>query len=165
MAVLRRPRKRIDFGSMSFGHSVVAAVTIGAIVAAVAVILDATWTQRATVWYVRAMVVGGLQLLLVSVLVTAVLEQRRKRLVRRTLELAFLNHNIRNALVQVQLADHIPDGDRRHQLLTEAIERVSSTLTRITMSGGSTQGIDVFPGGPEREAGSEGASAVNKCGR
>jgi uncharacterized membrane protein len=143
--------KRIDLGSTSFSHSVVAAVTIGAIVAAVAVILDATWTQRATVWYVRVMVVGALQLLVVSVLVTAVLEQRRKRLVRRTLELAFLNRNIRNALVQVQLADHIPDGNLRHQLLAEAIERVSSTLTRITMSRDSTLGTRDFPGGQESE--------------
>ena len=153
MAVLRRTVKRFDYGSTSFSHSVVAAVTIGLIVAAVAVILDATWTQHATVWYVRAIGIGTLQLSLVTVLVTAVLEQRRKRLVRRTLELAFLNHHIRNALVQVQLADNVPDGDRRHQLLDEAIERVSSTLTRITMSGDSAPAFGDFPRGAQQSGG------------
>jgi hypothetical protein len=127
--------KRSPFESVSFGYSLLGALTIAVIVGSVAIILDATWTVRATTWYVRAIVVGSLQLLLVTVLVTAVLEQRRKRIIRRTLEFAFLNHHIRNALSQVQLADHISDPERQHRLLQEAIERVSGVLYRLTMTG------------------------------
>ena len=130
-----RQMKRSPFESVSFGYSLLGALTIGIIVASVAIILDATWTVRATTWYVRAIVIGSLQLFLVTLLVTAVLEQRRKRIIRRTLELAFLNHHIRNALTQVQLADHISDPERQHQLLQEAIERVSGVLYQLTMTG------------------------------
>lgn len=128
--------KRLRFGSASLAQSFLAAAVIAIIVGSVAVILDAVWTQRATVWYVRAIVVGSLQVLLVTLLVTAVLEQRRKRIIQRTLEMAFLNHHIRNALVEVQLADRVPDRERQHQLLHQAIDRVSAALSRVSVSGG-----------------------------
>lgn len=129
--------KRYLFESPSLGHSVIAAAAIGVIVGSVAVILDATWTQHATSWYVRAVVVGSLQLCLVTLLVSAVLEQRRKQTIRRTLELAFLNHHIRNALVQVQFAESMADHERQRRLLEEAVERVSGSLYRVTKSKGS----------------------------
>ena len=120
------------FESPSLRHSVIAAAAIGTIVASVAVILDATWTQHATSAYVRAVVVGSLQLCLVTALVSAVLEQRRKQTIRRTLELAFLNHHIRNAPVQVQLAESVADQERQRRLLDEAVERASESLYRVT---------------------------------
>ncbi len=94
-----------------------AAVVIGIIVASAAIILDAAWTQRATTWYLRAIVIGSLQLVLVTLLVTAVLEQRRRQIIRRTLERRFLNHHIRNALSQVQLAEQVSDRERQHHLV------------------------------------------------
>jgi len=136
--------KRFRFGSASLGQSFLAAVVIGIIVGGVAVILDAVWTQQATVWYVRAIVIGSLQVLLVAVLVTAVLEQRRKRIIQRTLEIAFLNRHIRNALVQVQLADHVPDRERQHQLLQEAIDRVSAALSRVSIIDRSMHGVEAL---------------------
>ncbi len=71
-----------------------------------------------------------------TLLVTAVLEQRRKRIIQRTLKMAFLNHHIRNALVQVQLADQVAERERQHQLLQEAVDRVSAALSRVHLTGG-----------------------------
>jgi hypothetical protein len=107
---------------------VTAAVTIGTIVATVAVTLDAAWTQHETVWYVRAIIIASLQLVLVTLLVTAVLEQRRRQIIRRKLERRFLNHHIRNALAQVQLAEQVNDRERQRNLVQDAIARVSGTL-------------------------------------
>jgi hypothetical protein len=118
----------------SLGRSITAAVTIGIIVGSAAVILDATWTQRQTTWYVRAIVIGSLQLVLVTLLVTAVLEQRRRQIIRRTLERRFLNHHIRNALSQVQLAAQVDDRERQQRLVHDAIARVSGTLHRVSDS-------------------------------
>jgi hypothetical protein len=52
--------KQSQFDTPNVGQSVTAAVVIGAIVAAAAVILDAGWTQHETVWYVRAIIIGNL---------------------------------------------------------------------------------------------------------
>ncbi|HYL95429.1 MAG TPA: hypothetical protein VET69_06460 [Terriglobales bacterium] len=141
--------KRSLFESPSLGRSVIAAATIGIIVGSVAVILDATWTQHATSWYVRALVVGSLQLCLVTLLVSAVLEQRRKQTIRRTLEFAFLNHHIRNALVQVQFAESVADHQRQRRLLDEAVERVSESLYRVTRNKASKVSLDRDLGGSD----------------
>jgi hypothetical protein len=125
----------------TLGRSVLAAVSIGIIVASVAVILDATWTLRETTWYVRAIVIGSLQLILVTLLVTAVLEQRRRQLIRRALERRFLNHHIRNALSQVQLAAEVHDRERQRHLVHDAIARVSGTLHRVT--NGADEGLSL----------------------
>ena len=89
----------------------------------------------------RAIVIGSLQLVLVTVLVTAVLEQRRRQIIRRTLERRFLNHHIRNALSQVQLAAEVDDRERQRRLVGDAIARVSGTLHRVTDS--SDEGLSL----------------------
>jgi hypothetical protein len=75
------------------------------------------WTQHETVWYVRAIIIGSLQLVLVTLLVAAVLEQRRRQTIRRRLERRFLNHYIRNAMAQVQLAGQVDDRERQRNLV------------------------------------------------
>jgi len=125
---LIQARKQSQLDPSPLGQSVAAAVLIGIIVAAVAVILDAAWTQGETVWYVRAIVIGSLQLVLVTLIVTAVSEQPRRQIIRRKLERRFLNHHIRNALVQVQLAEQGDDRERQRNLVEDAIARVSGTL-------------------------------------
>jgi hypothetical protein len=87
-----------DFKSASLFQSLTTAATIGILVGLVGVALNAVWFYRQTSWHVTATVQGLVQMLIASVLVTVVLEQRRKRAIRRTLELAFLNHHVRNAL-------------------------------------------------------------------
>src|SRR6266700_3519171 len=81
--------------------SLITAATIGIFVGSVGVALNAVWFYRQTSWHVTATVQGLVQMLIVTVLVTIVLEQRRKRAIRRTLELDFLNHQVRNALTQM----------------------------------------------------------------
>ena len=133
----------------TLGRSVMAAVVIGIIVASAAIILDATWTQHETIWYVRAAVIGSLQLVLVTLLVTAVLEQRRRQIIRRTLERRFLNHHIRNALSQVQLAAEVDDRERQRRLVGDAIARVSGTLHRVTDSSDESLSLEKDTEGKE----------------
>src|SRR5207253_9235680 len=69
-----------------------------------------------------------------TVLGTVVLEPRRKRAIRRTLELAFLNHHVRNALTQMAMVSYISDPEKQKRLLQDAASRVSEVLFRIANS-------------------------------
>ena len=123
-----------DFKSASLFQSLITAATIGIFVALVGVALNAVWFYRQTSWYTTATVQGLVQMLIVSVLVTVVLEQRRKRAIRRTLELAFLNHHVRNALTQMNMISYIADPEKQERLLQDAAARVSEVLFRIANS-------------------------------
>jgi hypothetical protein len=100
----------------------------------VGVALNALWFYRQTSWHVTATVDGLVQMLVVTVLLTIVLEQRRKRAIRRTLELAFLNHHVRNALTQMSMVSYIADPEKQERLLQDAASRVSEVLFRIANS-------------------------------
>jgi hypothetical protein len=135
MIVQTRARKRSNWGCHSFGvRSLTTTPTIGIFVGSVGVALNTVWFYRQTSWEVTATVQGLLQMLIVTVLVTIVLEQRRKRAIRRTLELAFLNHHVRNALTQMGMISYIADPEKREHLLQDAVARVSEVLFRIANS-------------------------------
>jgi len=70
----------------------------------------------------------------VIVLATIALEGARRRSIRRTLELSFLNHHVRNALTQVMMASHISDPDQQDRFIQEAVSRISEALFRVTNS-------------------------------
>ena len=123
-----------DFKSASLFQSLITAATIGIFVGSVGVALNAVWLYRQTSWHVTATVQGLVQMLIVTVLVTIVLEQRRKRAIRRTLGLAFLNHHVRNALTQMSMVSYIADPEKREHLLQDAAARVSEVLFRIANS-------------------------------
>jgi hypothetical protein len=90
------------------------------------------------------------QMLIVTVLVTIVLEQRRKRAILRTLELAFLNHHVRNALTQMGMIYYVADPEKREHLLQDAVARVSEVLFRIANSADPTGlSLEVDLGGVE----------------
>jgi len=80
-----------------------------------------------------ATVDGLVQTLIVTVLLTIVPEQRRKRAIRRTLELAFLNHHVRNALTQMTMISYIADPERQERLPPPAFRKScsESRTTRI----------------------------------
>jgi hypothetical protein len=128
------PHSVFDFKSASLFQSLITAATIGIFVGSVGVTLNAVWFYRQTSWHVTATVQGLVQMLIVTVLVTLVLEQRRKRAIRRTLELAFLNHHVRNALTQMSMVSYIADPEKQEQLLQDAAARVSEVLFRIANS-------------------------------
>jgi hypothetical protein len=73
-------------------------------------------------------------MVIVTALVTIVLEQRRERAIRRTLELAFLNHHIRNAITQVGMLQYVTDPQQHERLVGEAVGRISEALFRIANS-------------------------------
>ena len=150
-----------DFKSASLFQSLITAATIGVFVGLVGVALKTVWFYRQTSWHVAATVDGLVQTLIVTVLLTIVLEQRRKRAIRRTLELAFLNHHVRNALTQMTMISYIADPGKREHLLQEAASRVSEVLFRIANSADLTglslevdlAGVELAHEGEARELG------------
>jgi hypothetical protein len=150
-----------DFKSASLFQSLTTAATIGIFVGLVGAVLNAVWFYRQTSWYMTAMVEGLVQMLIVTVLVTIVLEQRRKRAIRRTLELAFLNHHVRNALTQMIMVSYINDPEKQQDLLRNAAARVSEVLFRIANSADLTglslevdlAGVELTHAGEAREQG------------
>jgi hypothetical protein len=139
-----------DFKSASLFQSLITAAVIGIFVGSVAVGLNAVWFYRQTPWHVTATIQGLVQMLIVTVLVTIVLEQRRKRAIRRTLELAFLNHHVRNALTQMSMVSYVADPGKQEHLLQDAAARVSEVLFRIANSADLTGlSLEVDLGGVE----------------
>ena len=96
---------------------------------------------------------------IVTSLVTMVLEQRRKRAIRRTLELAFLNHHIRNAITQMSMVQYVTDPQRHERFVRDAVGRISEALFRIANSADLTglslevdlQGLQLTHEGEARE--------------
>jgi hypothetical protein len=85
-------------------------------------------------WYVSATGAALLEGAVVTALVTVVIEGRRKRAIRRTLELAFLNHHVRNAITQMSMLQHIADPVLQERYVRESVERISEVLFRIANS-------------------------------
>jgi len=152
-----------DFKSASLFQSLTTAATLGVFVGLVGVALNAVWFYRQTSWHVTATVAGLVQMLIVTVLGTVVLEQRRKRAIRRTLELAFLNHHVRNALTQMAMVSYISDPENQKRLLQDAASRVSEVLFRIANSADLTglslevdlAGVELAHAGEAREQGDD----------
>ena len=63
-----------DFKSASLFQSLITAATIGIVVGSVGVALNAVWFYRQTSWHVTATAQGLVQMLIVTVLVTIVLD-------------------------------------------------------------------------------------------
>jgi hypothetical protein len=85
------------FRSASLSHSLIMANLVGVVVASVGIALFA-WSRFLRLpWHIAAATGLG-QVVIVTVLVVTVLEQRRKRSIRLAQEFAFLNRHIRNAL-------------------------------------------------------------------
>jgi hypothetical protein len=88
--------------------------------------------------------------LVVICLATIALEQGRRRSIRRTLELSFLNHHVRNALTQIMMASNVTDPGKQDRFMREAVSRVSEALFRIANSADLTGlSLEVDLGGAE----------------
>ena len=119
------------FSSASLFQSLITASVIGVVVAVIGVALNALRFYGNAWWYVSATTGAVVEMVIVTALVTNVIEQRRKRAIRRTLELAFLNHHIRNAITQMVMAQYVADPQQHGRVLREAFSRISQTLFRI----------------------------------
>jgi flagellar basal body-associated protein FliL len=160
LAHLYEHRKNVlRFSSVSLFQSLITASVIGVVVAFVGVTLNAVRWHGNTSWYVSATTAAVVEAVIVTALVTMVLEQRRKRAIRRTLELAFLNHHVRNAITQMSMLQYVTDPEQHERLVREAIGRISEALFRIANSADLTglslevdlQGIQLTHEGEARE--------------
>jgi hypothetical protein len=122
------------FSSASLFQSLITASIIGIVVAFIGVALNAVRWHGNTSWYVSATAAAVVEAVVVTALVTVVLEQRRKRAIRRTLELAFLNHHIRNAITQMSMLPYVTEAQQQERVVREAIGRISEALFRIANS-------------------------------
>jgi flagellar basal body-associated protein FliL len=135
LAHLYEHRKSVfRFSSASLLQSLITASVIGLVVTFIGVALNAVRWHGNTSWYVSSMAAAVMEMVIVTALVTIVLEQRRKRAIRRTLELAFLNHHIRNAITQMSMLQYVPDPQQHERLVREAVGRISEALFRIANS-------------------------------
>jgi hypothetical protein len=124
----------VSFGSSSLFQSLITASVIGVVVGLIGVALNAVRFYANASWDVSAMTAAVVETVIVTALVTIVIEQRRKRAIRRTLELAFLNHHIRNAITQMSMAEYVADPQQHERLVREAVGRISEALFRIANS-------------------------------
>jgi hypothetical protein len=130
----RQRKTHNGFRSSSLLQSLVTATIVGGVVASVGIGLFALSGYLQTPWHTAAAVGGVGQVLIVSFLITLVLEQRRRRTIRQTLEHAFLNHHIRNAITQMTLTSYVADTEKQQRLMRDAAERVSQALFRVANS-------------------------------
>jgi hypothetical protein len=126
--------KVLNFSSASLFQSLITASAIGVLVGVIGVVLDTVRRRGNSSWYVSATTAGVLEATIVALLVTMVIEGRRKRAIRRTLELAFLNYHIRNAITQLSMAEHVADPQQHERFVREAVGRISEALFRIANS-------------------------------
>ncbi len=152
-----------EFRSGSLLQSLITATVVGVLVASVGIALVALAHYRQTPWYTAAAIGGVAQVLMLTFLVTLVLEQRRKRSIRRTLELAFLNHHIRNAITQITMASNVAEHEEQQRFMREAAGRISEALFRVANSKDLTglslevdlTGVVLTREGTDREKGNE----------
>jgi hypothetical protein len=90
--------------------------------------------DRHVAWYICLAAGPLVDTLVVICLATIALEQARKRSIRRTLERAFLNHHIRNALTQMMMASNLADAGKQDQFMRAGVSRISEALFRIANS-------------------------------
>jgi hypothetical protein len=157
--VYERPKNCLSFASGSLVQSLVTAGMMGAVVSLIGVLLDTVRRQGNSSWYLSAATAAVVEAGIVTAMVATVIEGRRKRVIRRTLELAFLNHHIRNAITQMSMAQHVADPREQERYVRESFGRVSETLFRIANSTDLTglslevdlQGIQLTHEGDARE--------------
>lgn len=127
-------RWQFRFRSASFFDSLIMATVVGVLVASVGIALFGLSRYLQTPWHIGAATGGIGQVVIVSVLLMIVLEQRRKRSIRQTQEFTFLNHHIRNAITQMTMASYLADPNKQQRIRSEALERISGALRRVANS-------------------------------
>jgi hypothetical protein len=138
------------YSSGSFLQSLATALALGTIAALIGVAVSAALYYRHVAWYISAAFGPLTDTLVVICLATIALEQARKRSIRRTLELAFLNHHVRNALTQMIMASNLADAPMQERFIREAVSRISEALFRVANSADLTGlSLEVDLGGAE----------------
>ena len=155
---------RSRFPSASLFDSLLVAILVGVMVASVGIALFALSRYLQIPWHIAATTGGIGQVLIVTVLLAIVLEQRRRRSIRQAQEFSFLNHHIRNAITQMTLASYLTDPNKQQRIRSEALERISGALRRVAEStdlSGLSLEVDLT-GAELTQEGAEGEDGENK---
>ena len=128
------PKSIWRYSSASFLQSLTTALVLGIMAALIGMAASAALYYRHVAWYISAGVGPLVDTLVVIFFATIALEQARKRSIRRTLELSFLNHHVRNALTQVIMASNVADAGKQERFTREAVSRISEALFRVANS-------------------------------
>ena len=140
----------LGYGSASFLQSLTTALMVGTAAALMGAAVGAGLYYDHVTWYVSAAAGPVVDTLIVVCLVTIALEQARKRSIRRTLEIAFLNHHVHNALTQMLMASTLTESEKQDRYMREAISRISEALFRVANNVDQTGlSLDVDLGGTE----------------
>jgi hypothetical protein len=116
--------------SGSFLQSLASSSLVGIVATLLALGGGGLMYQHQVSLYVNVGIILALRMLFVIALMTIMLEQTRKRAIRATLELAFLNHHIHNALVQIAMCSNITDHATHDRYMQAAISRIAEALFR-----------------------------------
>jgi|SRR5580700_5167500 hypothetical protein len=143
-------RQSHGYESASILQSLRTALVVGTAAALIGVAVGAALYYDHVPWYVSAAAGPVVDTLIVMCLVTIALEQARKRSIRRTLEIAFLNHHVHNAMAQMVMASNLTESDKQDRYMREAVSRISEALFRVANGADPTGlSLDVDLGGAE----------------
>jgi hypothetical protein len=144
------PKSILGYSSSSFLQSLATAFVVGTMAAIIGVAASAALYYRHVAWYISLAAGPLVDTLVVICLATIALEQGRKRSIRRTLELSFLNHHVRNALTQMMMASNLTDPHKQERFMRAAVSRISEALFRVANSADLTGlSLEVDLGGAE----------------
>ena len=124
-------RQSNGYGSASLLQSLMTALVVGTAAALIGVAAGVALYYDHVPWYVSAAAGPVVDTLIVMCMVTIALEQARKRSLRRTLEIAFLNHHVHNAMAQMVMASNLTESDKQDRYIQEAVSRISEALFRV----------------------------------
>jgi len=140
----------LGYSSASFLQSLTTALVLGTIAALMGTAASAGLYYHHVAWYISAAAGPLVATLVVICLATIALEQARKRSIRRTLELAFLNHHVHNAVTQMIMASNLADPSKQELFMRQAVSRISEALFRVANSADLTRlSLKVDLGGAE----------------
>lgn len=148
--------KELTYSSASFLQSLVTASMLCTVAAFLALAAGVTMYYGHVAWYVNVGTILAVETLVAVFLVTITIERTRKRSIRRTLELAFVNHHVNNALAQIAMSSNVTDITKHDLDLQQAISRISEALFRAgNRSDLATLSLDVDLGGKDLNRGRE----------
>jgi hypothetical protein len=147
-------KRELTYTSASFLQSLATASMLAMVAALLALAAGVTMYYGHVAWYINVGTILAVETLVAIFLVTITIERTRKRSIRRTLELAFVNHHVNNALAQIAMASDVTDIAKKDRYLKEAVSRIAEALFR-TGNGSdlATLALDVDLGGKDLNRG------------
>jgi len=149
-------KRGLAHSSASFLQSLATASMLGMLGALLALAAGAIMYYEHVAWYINLGTILALKTLVSIFLMTITIERTRKRSIRRTLELAFVNHHVNNALTQIAMASNFTDIAKHDLYVHAAVSRISEALFRAgNESDLATLALDGDLGGKDLNRGRE----------